>query len=119
MKAYEAFNSWATMVTGVSPRRGRRSDPSTGPDRLEGGLRRDACADPDEPATDHAADGRGGLGGADAPGGREREVALDPLLHPLGLELHGVKHGYHLLSVIVLGAVLLDVVVERTAGVGH
>jgi len=113
MKAYEAFSSWATMVTVVISSWGSRPGPSAGPDRLECGLRRETGADPDESVADRLAEGHGWLAGPTQELGR-RDLSLDPLPCQLPVQLGCQQHRYHLLS-FVLGVLALDVI-ERSPG---
>src|SRR6187549_2360520 len=119
MKAYAAFSSWATMVTRGSPKvRGSWLSPLSGPSQLGRWLRGDPLTERDDASTDGPADGRAGGRGAPF----DRGLLDRPLLtfardvereHDLRL------HGYHLLSSSFVGPVLVDVVVEGAARVGH
>jgi hypothetical protein len=86
MKAYEAFSSWATMVTVVISKWKSRPGPSAGLDRLECGLRRETGTDPDEPVADRLAERLGWLAGLTQELGR-RDLSLDPLPCQLPVQL--------------------------------
>src|SRR6266496_1317852 len=109
MKAYEAFSSWATMVTGVSPGWGA-GRPLAGPGQLQTGLRRDPLAHRDDAAANRPADGHAAV--------VEQTLArqlVDQSLLALARQLisHLIEvHRSHLLSVVRFGVVFLDVVVE-------
>src|SRR5687767_8155305 len=100
MKAYDAFSSWATVVTGGSPRvLPARS--LAGPSRLEMGLLRQPLTDPDDLVTDRAADRWPGLGfrpcQALVRGGNDARP--DPVVRQQQLQLAVVLHrSSHLLS---------------------
>src|SRR6187397_2815011 len=125
MKAYDAFSSWATMVTRGSP----REEParSARPSQLQCGFRGDPFAHRDDAAADRSADGQAVAGRLTPMRGpalsrRLRDQLFLAQMRQLqrGLvEIHHVLTSFLSLVVIRLGVFLVDVVVERAAGVGH
>src|SRR6266404_566007 len=121
MKAYEAFNSWATLNTVVLLRWGADPTPSTESGQLQGWFASQARADLYDRSADASAnrftrpdgDQAGSLGGADlALSGVDRQVQGQRIDR-------SVVHCSHLLSFGFVVGVFLDVLVEGSARVFH